>query len=503
MRANNTRLLVHMQWAHLPLIYCFGIFNDAANMNEAIALSVMICAACSASFAVLGATSPTRYLVAAGYAMQAACLTFAASGHPWQIDMHMYFFATLAISVAMFDVRALLICAGATAVHHLALNFVAPTFVFPDGADITRVIIHAAIVIVQTVALIVVIIKQEEAMQAADIKSREAEQAQKVIEAESQTVNDVVNELGAAISALAEGDLTVQVSDKVSGKFAQLRDDFNDSMKRLERTMMVIIQNIDGITGSSSEISQASDALAHRSENQATSIETTSSALNEVAEAINLTADSTQKAADTVDKTRSRAEAGGEIMRGAISAMDDIDKSSQQIAQIVSVIDEIAFQTNLLALNAGVEAARAGDAGRGFAVVASEVRELAGRSSQAAQEISEIISQSRTQVEHGVDLVNRTGKELDLIQTEVADVASATAEIKSATTEQASAIANVNSALNQVSQVTQQNAAMVEESTAASRELSMQAVALRDLVKHFRTSQRQAMHSEFPMRKIA
>jgi methyl-accepting chemotaxis protein len=166
--------------------------------------------------------------------------------------------------------------------------------------------------------------------------------------------------------------------------------------------------------------------------------------------------------------------------------MGEIEKSSRQIAQIIGVIDEIAFQTNLLALNAGVEAARAGEAGRGFAVVASEVRALAQRSSDAAKEIKTLITASSQQVESGVDLVNRTGEALQKIVAKVADISGLVSEISASTQEQSSGLAQVNTAVNQMDQVTQQNAAMVEQSTAASHSLAGEADALTAMVARFR-----------------
>ena len=173
------------------------------------------------------------------------------------------------------------------------------------------------------------------------------------------------------------------------------------------------------------------------------------------------------------------------VVRQAVEAMDAIAKSAQQIGQIIGVIDEIAFQTNLLALNAGVEAARAGDAGRGFAVVASEVRALAQRSAEAAKEIKALISTSTTQVDHGVKLVAETGKSLERIMAQVAEINDVVAEIAAGAQEQATALDEVNTAINQMDQVTQQNAAMVEQSTAASHSLSQETEQLSGLVGQF------------------
>jgi methyl-accepting chemotaxis protein len=172
----------------------------------------------------------------------------------------------------------------------------------------------------------------------------------------------------------------------------------------------------------------------------------------------------------------------------AVQAMGQIEKSSQQISQIIGVIDEIAFQTNLLALNAGVEAARAGDAGRGFAVVASEVRALAQRSAEAAKEIKALISASSQQVGQGVNLVGETGKALQSIVTKVAEIDALVSEIAASALEQSTGLAQVNTAVNQMDQVVQQNAAMVEQSTAATHSLKGETEELADLIARFTVS---------------
>jgi len=176
----------------------------------------------------------------------------------------------------------------------------------------------------------------------------------------------------------------------------------------------------------------------------------------------------------------------GEVVRKTVDAMDSIEKSAQQITQIIGVIDEIAFQTNLLALNAGVEAARAGEAGRGFAVVASEVRALAQRSADAAKEIKGLISTSSSQVAEGVTLVAETGKALERILAQVNDISRVVVDIAAGAQEQATGLAQVNSAINEMDQATQQNASMVEQSTAASHSLSQEAGQLSALVAQFR-----------------
>jgi methyl-accepting chemotaxis protein len=188
-----------------------------------------------------------------------------------------------------------------------------------------------------------------------------------------------------------------------------------------------------------------------------------------------------------VADTKEDAEKSGQVVRKAVEAMGGIEKSSQQIGQIIGVIDEIAFQTNLLALNAGVEAARAGDAGRGFAVVASEVRALAQRSAEAAKEIKSLISTSTAQVGEGVQLVAETGKSLERIVAKVAEINTVVSDIASGAQEQATGLQQVNTAINEMDKVTQQNAAMAEQATAAGRSLAQESQQLSGLVTQFQT----------------
>ncbi|AAK24656.1 methyl-accepting chemotaxis protein [Caulobacter vibrioides] len=198
------------------------------------------------------------------------------------------------------------------------------------------------------------------------------------------------------------------------------------------------------------------------------------------------TAAGAQEASRVVNAAKDDAETGGQVVADAVAAMGEIEKSSEQIGSIISVIDEIAFQTNLLALNAGVEAARAGEAGRGFAVVAQEVRALAQRSAEAAREIKALILASTQQVDAGVVLVGKTGDALDRIVSQVVKINEVVREIAVSAQNQATGLEQVNTALNQMDQITQQNAAMVEEATAASHALAMEADNLTVLMGQFR-----------------
>jgi len=233
-------------------------------------------------------------------------------------------------------------------------------------------------------------------------------------------------------------------------------------------------------------MSVAADDLSRRTEQQAATLEETAAALDEITALVGNTSSSVDRAHDAVVAASDEAARSGEIVTGAVRSMDLIAKSSDEIGQIIGVIDEIAFQTNLLALNAGVEAARAGDAGRGFAVVASEVRALAQRSADAAKEIKALIAPSSDQVRQGVDLVGKTGVALTAIVGRVAEVDELMKTIHLSAREQATGLDEVNRAVNQMDQVVQQNAAMVEQSTAATHSLKTETEELTRLIARFR-----------------
>ncbi|NTB87580.1 methyl-accepting chemotaxis protein [Agrobacterium tumefaciens] len=320
-----------------------------------------------------------------------------------------------------------------------------------------------------------------------DARRNEAEVQRRAEEEAELRLTQATGSLAAALQRLAAYDLTCEVEQAFAQQFEPLRHDFNTSVRQL-RSVLVSVGSVgQGVANGSGEISQASDDLSKRTEQQAASLEETAAALEEITVNVQATSKRSAEARTLVRSARQHAETSGIVVSNAVAAMQRIEHSAQQITQIISVIDEIAFQTNLLALNAGVEAARAGEAGRGFAVVAQEVRELAQRSANAAKEIKSLITNSGVAVTEGVRLVGDTGEGLKQIALVVEDINHHMDAIAVSAQEQASGLAEVNTAVNHMDQATQQNAAMVEEMNAASVGLADDSQQLAQLIAQFRT----------------
>jgi len=302
----------------------------------------------------------------------------------------------------------------------------------------------------------------------------------------NQALQLAVRETQEVVSAAEQNDLTrrIPLSGK-SGEVADLCRGVNGLLDTLMRTIVEIKGVAREVANAAAEISTSTTDLSQRTEEQAASLEETSASMEQIASTVKKNAENAHQARESATAMREAVDHGSDTVSKAVEAMAQIDSSSHKISDIIGVIDEIARQTNLLALNAAVEAARAGEAGRGFAVVASEVRSLAQRSSQAAKDIKELITNSNAQVQSGVELVNKAGEALSAILESITDVANRVSDIASASAEQTSGIDQVNKALSQMDEVTQQNSALVEENAASAKTLEHQSQAMNAKVDAF------------------
>ena len=302
----------------------------------------------------------------------------------------------------------------------------------------------------------------------------------------SQQLEAAVQETQGVVKSATEGDLLARIPTQgKTGEIETLCRGINTLLEATMTLIKIVKTSSAEVQSGAEEIARGNTDLSQRTEQQASSLEETASSMEEMTSSVKQTADNAGQAKQLAVAARQQAEKGGGIVGSAVTAMRQINTSSKKIADIIGVIDEIAFQTNLLALNAAVEAARAGEQGRGFAVVASEVRNLAGRSATAAKEIKGLIQDSVAKVEEGSKLVDESGKALEDIVASVKKVTDIVSEMAAASAEQSSGIEQVGKAVMQMDEVTQQNAALVEQAAAASQSIVDQAQALNDLIEHY------------------
>tara|TARA_R110000772_G_scaffold267287_2_gene390960 strand:- start:5454 stop:7031 length:1578 start_codon:yes stop_codon:yes gene_type:complete len=493
LRYSAARLIIFVSWCSTLIVACVGwnMKNEATWYATGICLILLIVP--TSLVLQRRIDFVTRIILGATLPVYPSALLFIMGGHPWQIDVHMAFFALLAMLVGLCDWRAILAGTAVVAFHHLILNFYGPLYVFGGESEFTRVVLHAVILVIEAgalilisnrlVALVVAVRIEGDAAKEALRLSHAAQEQRDLMQAKQSTV---VESLRTALSNISQGDLTAHIDEEFDETYESLRADFNDATEKLRSMFRTLIEAITSIKSGADKIELSSTDLAKRSIMQAEVLEKTSQSTKTIVASVEGMAASMQRSSELFEVTYRHSNDGKEIVRQAAAAMGQIKQSSSQISRVISLIDEIAFKTNLLALNAGVEAARAGESGRGFAVVAVEVRSLAEQAANAATEIADLIVASGKQVGLGVTLVEKTGKTLTDILQEFDEIREIINGTSLSTGAQTGHLQNIDRAVTKMDEMTQQSVVLVEDSADSVKKLVCELETLSQMAGRFR-----------------
>lgn len=462
---------------------------------------VLACAAAAVLFPVAMALqgrsdAVTRTSFGVAMPILPALMLFVMRGQPWQMDMHMLFFAGLAALMMLTDWRPILAATLVTAAHHLILSVLVPHFVFDSSSGFDRVVLHAAILLVESGVLLVFSTRLASLIEAIAEQTRqviEAEAARRAAEearaAEQMATIDAQQRMAAqlqeALASIAEGDVSRRLHG-LPAEYRRIEEDFNRSMASLAETLGSVVAIATDVETETGSIAEASSEVASLAERQAMSVEQVTHALEGLGTAVRAIVERARVSAQQIGGMEQDAARGRDIAGSMRSAMHEVVESTDEIATIVGVIEQIAFQTNLLALNAGVEAARAGDAGHGFAVVAHEVRALSERTATAARDVRALTETAQGRLAVGMEHVEGSAALLDHLAGSTAGVSSLMSEIVEATDKQSSDLRAMTASVEQLASATQRNAGMAEECDASVRRLRESTAILADNVARYR-----------------
>jgi len=407
-RETASRVLAAFLAVHVIIVPIIALVLGKDAWVATVAMLLVAGAACSMAWSRPEQLS-THLFIAVGMMVAVSLILYLFAGHPWQIDVHMYYFAMLAMVVAFCDWRPILLAAGTVAVHHLTLNYALPAAVFPDGTSLLRVILHAVIVVAETAVLVWLVYRLTDAFRAVETAMETAEQARdaaaKADAERLRLMQEAERRRQADIDTVASG-LDSQTGDVIT-RMRGLTERLTSQSKTAAAASTDANGMANEVAGTSEEASGAVNTIASSTEE----LEATA---REIGKQLETTTTVTARAAD-------RAKASGELV-GALA------RTADEINQIVGLIEDIAAQTNLLALNATIEAARAGDAGKGFAVVANEVKNLASQTTQATEQIGSQVQAVQGRTREAVSAIEEIVSTMDEVNATVGTVASAVTE---------------------------------------------------------------------------
>lgn len=472
MRDKAARWAVMFLWLHVPVVGAVA-FMTGGDWVFPLTVAAVVCAFTTAGWKLWGGGEHSRYLIATAFVAMPALLVYQLMGHPWQIDMHMYFFAALALVSLFCDWRAVAVATVAVAVHHLALNFLLPAAVFPEGANVLRVVLHAAVVLVEAAALMWLCNSLYSVLSNAHGLIEESNASQQKTQSLEQT---------------QRAELERASEERRQARLA-LAEEFETHVMSTVDTLAAAAQELAATTENvSSRVSRASDrsqVIAGRSQDATANAQSVAAAAEELSASI-------REISEQMTRSQSVADTAVREVHDTTARVKSLEEASQRIGEVISLINDIAGQTNLLALNATIEAARAGEAGKGFAVVASEVKNLATQTSKATEDIAGQIESIQSATGDAVQAIAGISETIDKLS-EISSAVAAAVEEQSAATSEISQHAQsavtgtseVNGAIEEVSSDMQESGSSTVELRSVSERMSQNSESLRAEVGGF------------------
>jgi methyl-accepting chemotaxis protein len=471
LRDTTSKALLAVLWLHVPIALAIGVMRGDWLTPTAFMMAMALAA--SLSWRAAGDSLSTRLTIAVALMSGVSMMVYQLSGHPWQIDMHMYFFATLACLVAYCDYRPIIAGTVAVALHHLMLNFILPAAVYPGGSDLGRVVLHAVILLIEAAVLIGLAHKLSQLFATAAQKAAEAEAA------------------GAAEANAHRQRTEIEQRAKHDRDTArrELASGFERTVGSIVEAVAVAAGEMQGLsssmTASNADTARLTDSAADASTQASANVETVAAATEELSASINSIARQVTRSAEIAAKAADEARRTNTVVEGLAAG-------TQKIGEVVTLIQSIANQTNLLALNATIEAARAGEHGRGFAVVASEVKALANQTAKATEEISaqvQDIQNATGQAVSAIQAIGSTIAEIDGISNDITAAVSqqgtATREIAGSVQQAANRTRDVNENIKTAGRASDKTGVAASSMLAAANALSSQSARLKAEVSNF------------------
>ncbi len=473
---------------NLPLVACLFLVPvtvfSAYFSHSSIAVAVLGAVSLSGIALLSHKFTPlfADYVTTGSVLGQSMLITALFDSHPWQSDTHVMYFALLALLSTMGRIPVLFWACGLSMTHQIVLTLVAPNLLFVSGGllnDLLRTGFHCGVVMIEASILCVAIAQRTAAARKIERKSLELEAETLLVAESQQDAERAHNQASVVIAAFRETltklsgrDLTCEIEEEFPKEYDLLREDYNFAIQTLREAFSRADNVSDDFAIDAQDLAKAMRSMSLLTDSQAKSLTEVTETAASLKAALGETADQAKQAAKSAGEVRASAQQGGEVTHNAIEAMREIEASSREISQIVELIDDVSFQTNLLALNAGVEAARAGEAGKGFAVVAAEVRQLAQSTSEAANGIKSLISDSSDQVTAGAELVNAAGRHLDEISAQIANMDELTTSISQKNHQQSQALNSLHNMVQSADEETRKTVEMGKTLGAMSRRMT-------------------------------